>query len=116
VYVSHSLFLVKHSPAWFGAAAAAAVLVAGWLSVYINYDADRQRGLARATDGACKIWGRTPRILRVQYATDKGEAKNTILLVDGWWSVSRHFHYVPEILASVFWLVRDCSAPVAMCL
>jgi 7-dehydrocholesterol reductase len=33
----------------------------------------------------------------------QGEVKDTILLMDGWWSVSRHFHYVPEILAAFFW-------------
>lgn len=33
----------------------------------------------------------------------QGEVKSTILLVDGWWSVSRHFHYVPEIIAAFFW-------------
>lgn len=32
-----------------------------------------------------------------------GEEKTSLLLLSGWWGVARHFHYVPEIMASVFW-------------
>lgn len=106
VYVSHSLFLVKHSPSWLTAGWAAAIFAIGWVCVYINYDADRQRELARATNGACGMWGRQQcKVLPVKYTTEKGEVRETILLVDGWWSVSRHFHYVPEIAAAFCWSV-----------
>lgn len=106
VYVSHSLFLVKHSPSYITPAWAAAIFVIGWICVYINYDADRQRELARATNGNCGMWGRSKcKVLPVKYKTEGGEERSTILLVDGWWSVSRHFHYVPEILAAFCWSV-----------
>ncbi|THU51496.1 hypothetical protein C4D60_Mb06t31650 [Musa balbisiana] len=39
------------------------------------------------------------------YRTEKGETKTSLLLTSGWWGVSRHFHYVPEILAAFFWTV-----------
>ena len=103
VYVSHSLFLVTHAPAWCSPAAAAAIFALGWACVYINYDADRQRGLARATNGDCRIWGRPARVLPAKYKTEGGEVRSTILLADGWWAVSRHFHYVPEIAAALCW-------------
>jgi len=71
VYVSHSLFLVQNSPKWLGPELAAAIFVAGWICIYINYDADRQRGLARATDGNCTMWGHKAKVLPVKYTTDK---------------------------------------------
>lgn len=106
VYVSHSLYLVQNSPAWLGAGWAAAIFLLGAAAIFVNYDADRQRGLARATDGKCTIWGRPARVLPARYTTERGEVKDTILLADGWWSVSRHFHYVPELCAAFLWCVR----------
>ncbi len=35
----------------------------------------------------------------------QGDVKATILLASGWWGVSRHFHYVPEVLAAFCWSV-----------
>ena len=35
--------------------------------------------------------------------TDKGEKKESLLLASGFWGISRHFHYVPEILGALFW-------------
>ncbi len=70
VYVSHSLFLVHAAPAWCTPAAAAAIFAAGWAAIYINYDADRQRGLARETNGQCIIWGHAARTLPAEYRTE----------------------------------------------
>ncbi|RVX03677.1 7-dehydrocholesterol reductase [Vitis vinifera] len=39
------------------------------------------------------------------YTTTSGETKSSLLLTSGWWGLSRHFHYVPEILAAFFWTV-----------
>jgi len=49
------------------------------------------------------IWGRPPSKIEAWYETMSGEKKSNLLLTSGWWSVSRHFHYVPEILAAFFW-------------
>ena len=38
-----------------------------------------------------------------KYRTEKDEEKTSLLLVSGWWGVSRHFHYLPEIAAAFFW-------------
>lgn len=70
MYVSHSLYLVENSPDWANWQAAL-IFLAGFASVWINYDADRQRALARATDGNCIIWGKKAEVIRVKYITEK---------------------------------------------
>jgi len=59
----------------------------------------------RATDGKTLIWGRPPRMIRAQYTTSKGDVKSSLLLASGWWGISRHFHYLPEIMGAFFWTV-----------
>lgn len=104
VYISHSYYMVKNapylSPYW-----AALYFTLGWLCVYINYDADRQRAETRRTNGRTMIWGRPAEVIRAKYTTEQGEVKDSLLLVSGWWGVSRHFHYLPEVAAAFFWSV-----------
>jgi len=69
VYVSHSAYLVNHSPAW-SVWAAGAIFAAGFASVWINYDADRHRALCRATDGNCTLWGEPAKVIRASYLTE----------------------------------------------
>ena len=104
VYTSAAFYLTTSAPelSW---SLAAAILLAGWLCIAINYDSDRQRYVFRQTGGQCLIWGHEPTYITAQYTTTSGEIKESLLLVDGWWKISRHFHYVPEILASFFWSV-----------
>uniref|UniRef100_A0A061S7K6 7-dehydrocholesterol reductase n=1 Tax=Tetraselmis sp. GSL018 TaxID=582737 RepID=A0A061S7K6_9CHLO len=104
MYTSPTMFLVKH-PMVLGPTLTGAVLAAGLLCIYINYDADRQRQVFRESNGKALIWGRKPKKIEAQYTTADGQTKTSLLLVSGWWGVSRHFHYLPEILASVFWSV-----------
>jgi 7-dehydrocholesterol reductase len=77
-------------------------LVGGIVSIWINYDSDRQRQEFRATGGRLKIWGQDPEYIVAKYKTDSGE-RESLLLCSGWWGLSRHFHYVPEIAAATFW-------------
>ncbi len=102
IYTLPAMYLVNH-PYHFSWLAGAFILAAGVISVMLNYFADRQRQMVRATNGECKIWGKKPEIIKAQYVTKEGETKNSILLVSGWWGVSRHFHYLPEILSAFFW-------------
>ncbi|KAG0470418.1 hypothetical protein HPP92_017118 [Vanilla planifolia] len=84
------------------------ILLAGLVCIYINYDCDRQRQVFRKTNGRCLIWGNSIKGLKhieATYFTTKGESKTNLLLTSGWWGLSRHFHYVPEILAAFFWTV-----------
>ncbi|KTD17966.1 7-dehydrocholesterol reductase [Legionella jordanis] len=104
IYTSPSMYLVLHphhlSPFW-----AVAIFTAGASAILINYLADRQRQRIRATAGQCKIWGKTPRLTLATYYTETGEQKQNLLLSSGWWGISRHFHYLPEIAAAFFWSV-----------
>jgi len=73
--------------------------------IYINYDSDQQRYEFRRTNGKTKIWGKEPEYIKATYRTEKNEEKTNLLLVSGYWGLSRHFHYVPEILAALAWTV-----------
>lgn len=69
-------------------------------------DSDATYGCAcRSADGRCLVWGQPPNIIRARYQLESGETKESILLASGWWGVSRHFHYVPEILLAFCWTV-----------
>jgi 7-dehydrocholesterol reductase len=111
VYTSSTLYLVDH-PNHLGPAAAAAIAVLGVASIFMNYAADAQRQRVRATDGRTKVWGKAPVIIVGHYTTEKGEKKESLLLASGFWGISRHFHYVPEILGAVFWTLPALFANV----
>ncbi|KAH9489617.1 7-dehydrocholesterol reductase [Bulinus truncatus] len=100
LFTSISYYLVTH-PVRLGLTFSSALLVMGILSIYVNYQADAQKQIVRKTDGECSIWGQKPDIIRAEYQLDNGEIKESILLASGWWGVSRHFHYLPEILLAV---------------
>lgn len=101
-YTSPTLYLVNH-PNHLGLFWSALILIVGTAGIVINYMADRQRQRVRALNGSCLIWGRTPRLTVARYTTEKGESKSNLLLASGWWGISRHFHYVPEIVAAFCW-------------
>lgn len=104
IYTSPILYLVNH-PSSLGTFLSSAIFTLGALSIFINYQADRQRQKVRATQGDCTVWGKTPEFTKVNYVTDQGVEKSNLLLVSGWWGISRHFHYIPEILGAFFWSV-----------
>lgn len=104
VYTSHTLYLVNH-PNHLGLPLATLILGAGLLAVLVNYLADRQRQVVRATEGKCKVWGRPPMLIHASYTTEAGETKQSILLASGYWGLSRHFHYLPELTAAFCWSV-----------
>ena len=103
VYTSQAFYLTTRAPD-VSASTALVLLVAGVACVWMNYDADRQRYQFRQSGGHCTIWGRNPpRKIVAKYTTTDGTVKTSLLLVDGWWKVARHVHYVPEIGAALFW-------------
>jgi 7-dehydrocholesterol reductase len=104
VYTSSTLYLVGH-PNHLGAPLALSVLVLGIASVFTNYFADAQRQRVRAAGGKTTVWGKPPVLLVAHYTTERGEKKESLLLASGFWGLSRHFHYVPEILGAFFWTV-----------
>jgi 7-dehydrocholesterol reductase len=83
--------------------AAAGIFLLGVGAVYINYAADAQRQRVRATNGRTQVWGRAPELIHAHYTTADGNRHESLLLASGWWGVSRHFHYVPEIVLALAW-------------
>lgn len=83
----------------------ALILALGVLSIYINYDCDIQRSYVRSKDGKCDIWFKPAKVIRTNYIDNAGKKRQSILLYSGYWGITRHFHYIPEILASLFWAV-----------
>ena len=102
LYASVSLYLVKQ-PVALGLPLSVLITALGILSIYVNYDADKQKLAVRTSNGECLVWGRKPLILRAKYKLENGESRESILLASGWWGLARHFHYVPEILLAFFW-------------
>eukprot|EP00940_MAST-03C_sp_MAST-3C-sp2_P003323 g3323.t1 len=123
IYTSHSLYLVEHARD-VSAEVAFAIFAIGVYSVFVNYEADWQRQIVRANDAKLKrselsllgnLLGHkadkkeeSVRVIRAKYnfhdnTTSKVKVKKSILLVDGWWATVRHFHYIPELTASLCW-------------
>lgn len=104
VYTSPSMYLVQH-PNQLSTPVALLITLVGAASILINFSADRQRQMVRATNGNCTVWGKKPVTTRAVYTTTTGEVKENLLLASGWWGVARHFHYVPELLGAFCWTV-----------
>jgi 7-dehydrocholesterol reductase len=79
------------------------IIVVGLVSLYINYISDYQRLITRRMKGNNKIWGRKPNVIKAQYQTSDGKTRENLLLVDGFWKISRHFNYLPELLLAFCW-------------
>ncbi|CAM9554575.1 unnamed protein product [Ectocarpus fasciculatus] len=110
VYSSPGIYLVKHpiSLGWYGASA---ILLLGLLSIWANFDADRQRHAFRQArtlhraKGDIIVWGKPAEYITAGYINARGEKASSLLLCTGWWGVARHFHYLPEITGAFFWTV-----------
>jgi 7-dehydrocholesterol reductase len=105
VYTSAAFYLTQSGPP-ISLSTALLIGLLGWICIWCNYDSDRQRYVFRQTNGQCRIGNHEPpHHIVASYMTSNGKLQTSLLLVDGWWCWSRHFHYVPEIMASFFWSV-----------
>lgn len=99
LYISHNVSCPP--PKSFGNTSCSHHFVIG--SILINYLADRQRQQFRDKNGVVHIWGSKPIVIESSYETQEGEKKITLLLASGYWGISRHFHYIPELSSAFFW-------------
>merc|ERR1711871_860438 len=73
-------------------------LLLGNAMTLLNYDADTQRHRIRSCDADCKVWGKQAEVLRASYTTSDGFEHSALLSVCGYQGLSRHFHYLPDII------------------
>jgi 7-dehydrocholesterol reductase len=102
VYTLVAQFLV-HNAKDLPGPVALACLAFGLVSIWVNYAADDQRQRVRETGGKTTIWGRAPETMTAKYVTSDGEERESLLLLSGYWGLSRHFHYVAEIGLALAW-------------
>ncbi|KAJ3119056.1 hypothetical protein HDU96_003231 [Phlyctochytrium bullatum] len=100
MYTLQSHFLVRHpiDLSWPYFALTLGVGLAGY---YIFRAVNNQKDLVRSTDGKCNIWGRPAKVIRTEFQTSDGKTRRSLLLISGFWGVSRHFNYVGDLLISL---------------
>jgi 7-dehydrocholesterol reductase len=102
LYPYASMSLAARAPDTFTLQQAATLFAVGCFCIWANYDADRQRMVARANPRAI-IWGKPAKLIEAHYTTGDGKKNKSLLLYSGWWGTSRHFHYIAEIAACICW-------------
>jgi 7-dehydrocholesterol reductase len=96
VYTISAQCLAQH-PRELSLPASVGLLALGLGGIWAGHAADGQRQRVRETGGETEVWGKPPRMIRAEYATEEGTVRENILLTSGFWGVARHFHYVPEL-------------------
>lgn len=107
VYTFHSRFLVQN-PSGLSFKVAMSLFVLSIAGVLLNYAADRERDVFRATQGKALVWGSKPRYITAKYTivdrkTGKAAEKTSLLLASGFWGMARHFQYFFELTAAYSW-------------
>ncbi len=102
IYTSPALYLVHH-PYQLSPFVAIAIFLLGSLAIAVNYFADKQRVTFREKNGDVNVWGKKPSFTIASFTSQEGNESQNLLLASGYWGIARHFHYIPEILASFLW-------------
>jgi 7-dehydrocholesterol reductase len=107
VYTLHSRFCVQY-PSQLTLPVAGALFVLSMAGVVLNYAADRERDVFRATEGKALVWGKKPDFIKAKYTivdrnTGKKKTKTSLLLASGFWGVARHLQYSFELTAAWSW-------------
>jgi len=113
VYTIHTYYMVEHAKdGMLSVPTALFWLVGGLVSIYINYDCDKQRQDFRQFNGKQKIWGKAPTFIEAKYTPSDGKERTSLLLTSGYFGMSQKFQYIPEIMAAVFWCCPTIPAMV----
>jgi len=104
LYASVSMYLATQE-ARLGTTLSLVILALGLACCIVNYLADEQKLEVRRSGGNCTVWGRKPEVIHAEYFLKNGEKRTSLLLVCGYWGISRHFHYVPELGLAFLWTV-----------
>ena len=122
VYTFHTRFLVQY-PSGLSFSVASGLFVLSLAGVVLNYMADRERDIFRATNGEALVWGKKPSFIKATYTiidrkTGESSQKNSLLLASGFWGVARHFQYFFELTAAWSWclLANPLENGIFVCL
>lgn len=122
VYTFHTRFLVQY-PSGLSFSVASGLFVLSLAGVVLNYMADRERDVFRATNGEALVWGKKPSFIKATYTiidrkTGESSQKNSLLLASGFWGVARHFQYFFELTAAWSWclLANPLENGIFVCL
>jgi len=107
VYTLHTRYLVLH-PSQLSLPVAGAIFALSMAGVALNYAADRERDIFRATNGEALVWGKKPDFIKAEYIivdakTGKTTTRESLLLASGFWGVARHLQYAFELTAAWSW-------------
>jgi len=107
VYTLHSRFLVMR-PSQLELPVAAGLFALSMVGVVLNYMADRERDVFRATNGSALVWRRKPKFIEAKYRivdrhTGQETEKTSLLLASGFWGIARHLQYLFELTAAWSW-------------
>jgi len=106
IYTLHTRYLVLH-PSGLPLPAALFIFVISLLGVALNYAADRERDVFRASNGKALVWGKKPRFITAQYTVQdkngKESQRTSLLLASGFWGIARHLQYAFELTAAWSW-------------
>jgi len=107
VYTLHSRFLVMN-PSKLSLPVAAGIFVLSMAGVVLNYMADRERDVFRATNGEALVWGKKPKFIEAEYTVKDSKSgtdiqKKSLLLASGFWGIARHLQYLFELTAAWSW-------------
>jgi len=107
IYTLNTRFLVQN-PSGLSPPLAGALFVVSMAGVVLNYMADHERDVFRATNGKALVWGKKPNFIKAEYEivdrkTGAKTKKTSLLLASGFWGVARHFQYFFELTAAWSW-------------
>ena len=73
------------------------------LCIWLQQLAEGEKSIARASKGEKGLFGRKPEIILAKYNLENGEERESILVCSGFWGISRHFCYLPELVMTFLW-------------
>lgn len=103
IHTLQNLYLVDHAGIPLADWQAVLIFLGGITCTFLNWDSDTQRHRVRSANGDCLVWGSKPRIIWAEYTTADGKHHKNILLASGYNGLSRHFHYLPDIIQLILY-------------
>lgn len=99
-YTLQAQFLVLH-PDSLSYLSTFGILALFSIGYWIFRSANSQKDYFRSKRGDCKIWGYKPEFIRATYTSSDGNQHESLLLLSGFWGISRHFNYLGDLLLSL---------------